>query len=313
VTATPVTDASGVLPVDKPAGLTSHDVVARVRDLLGVKRVGHSGTLDPMATGLLVVLVGSATRLARFVEAGTKTYEARVVFGVATDTDDAEGIVTATAEVPGNLTDPALASAALAALIGPLKQVPPAYAAIKIGGKKAYDLARAGMAPEMAPRPVAIHAARLVAVHAGPPVSWDIALDVSRGTYVRAIARDLGIERGTVAHLGALRRTAVGSLTLADAIGLDQLLDEGAGTVDTRWADPVAALGLGAIALTEREADAVTHGAALRASADAPAEGACVALTAGGRLLAVYRREGDSLKPDVVLATPLSLAAETSA
>ena len=307
------TAVSGILAVDKPAGLTSHDVVARVRRMLGVKRVGHAGTLDPMATGLLVVLVGSATRLARFVEAGTKTYDARIVFGTGTDTDDAEGAVTATAEVPASLADPAVALEAVAALVGPLDQVPPVYAAIKIDGRKAYDLARRGEAPELAPRPVTIHAARLLGVDAGPPVTWDVSLDVSRGTYVRAIARDLGLAHGTVAHLGALRRTAVGSLTLSDAVGLDQILDEGAAAANARLADPLAAIGLPVFELSGKQAEAVSHGSALPADGvlgldDLP-EGAQVALTASGRLLGVYRRRGDLLRADVVLAEPLDTRA----
>jgi tRNA pseudouridine55 synthase len=311
VTPISATTMSGILAVDKPAGLTSHDVVARVRHMLGVKRVGHAGTLDPMATGLLVVLVGSATRLARFVEAGTKTYDARIVFGTSTDTDDAEGAITATADVPASLADPAVAHETVAALVGPVEQVPPAYAAIKIDGRKAYDLARRGEAPEMAPRPVTIHAARLLGLVAGPPVTWDLSLDVSRGTYVRAIARDLGVAHGTVAHLGALRRTAVGALTLADAVGLDQLLDEGAGALGARLADPLAAIGLPVLELTGEQAEAVSHGSALPFDCATGlgdlADDAQVALTASGRLLGVYRRKGDLLKADVVLAEALDV------
>ena len=297
----------GILPVDKPAGLTSHDVVARVRRLLGVKRVGHAGTLDPMATGLLVVLVGSATRLARFVEAGAKGYEGRVVFGSSTDTDDAEGAVTATAEVPAQLADPALAAAAVAGLVGPVEQIPPVYAAIKIDGRKAYDLARRGEAPEMAPRSIVVHSAALLGVEPGPPVAWDVALEVSRGTYVRAIARDLGLAQGTLAHLGALRRTAVGALTVADVVALDELLDEGPAAAATRFADPGAALGLPVRELTLQEARDVSHGKALDAGAEAFGESQHVALTAGGELLAVYVEESGTLRPDVVLSAPLRM------
>jgi tRNA pseudouridine55 synthase len=305
---------AGILAIDKPAGLTSHDVVARVRRALGVRRVGHAGTLDPMATGLLVALVGAATRLARYVEAGRKTYEARVVFGTSTDTDDAEGAVTATAEVPARVADSAYAAGAVAALVGDIDQVPPAYAAIKVDGRRAYDLARRGEAVELPARAVTVYSARLGEVSAGPPITWDITIVVSKGTYVRSLARDLGVAHGTRAHLGALRRTRIGELDVAAAAGLDDVTDAGSCGVAGLFVDPLAALGVPAMLLGADEVARVSHGVALPIADDALTAlalpgGAAVALVADEHLLAMYARNGDRLEPEVVLAEPLALRA----
>ncbi len=309
----PTGPVSGILPVDKPAGPTSHDVVATVRRALGTTKVGHAGTLDPLAEGLLVTLVGSATRLARFVEAGAKTYQARIVFGTSTDTDDTAGTVVQELAVPPELADPAYAARAVAALVGSHEQVPPAYAAIKLQGRKAYELARAGETPAMAPRSVTVHRARLLGVETGAVVAWDVELDVSKGTYVRALARDLGSAHGTAAHLGGLRRTAVGHLTLQDAIRWEDLQHATAAEVTARYADPLTALGLPALALTPEEAACVSHGAALDLPSEALVDtalpiGWSVAVVSDDRLLGVYVRTQEQLRAEVVLADPIALS-----
>lgn len=210
-----------MLLVDKPSGLTSHDVVGRARRALGVGRVGHSGTLDPMATGLLVLGVGWATRLLRFTDAASKTYNAGVVLGVETDTWDADGEVVATAPVA---VAPDAVRAALAAFVGDLAQVPPMHAAIKVGGEKLYDKARRGEHVEREPRPVTVHALDVTDVD-DAHVTFTVAC--SAGTYVRSIAHDLGVALGCGAHLCSLRRTAIGPHRVADALSLDELREAG--------------------------------------------------------------------------------------
>jgi tRNA pseudouridine55 synthase len=206
----------GVLVVDKPAGPTSHDVVDRVRRALGTRRVGHTGTLDPFATGVLPVCVGRATRLARFLSGGEKRYLATVRLGFATTTDDATGEPLGEPR-PADVGDEAL-GAALAALVGSFDQVPPAFSARHVGGRRLYELARRG---EMAPRsatPVTVHGIDLLAREGE---TLEIAVRCSPGTYVRAIARDVGERLGTRAHLTALRRTRSGSFDLSQAVSGD--------------------------------------------------------------------------------------------
>lgn len=200
--------------IDKPVGWTSHDVVAVVRRQLGLRSVGHAGTLDPFATGLLVVLVGRATRLARFVEAERKVYDTTVEFGVATDTEDATGTVTAQVAPEAWPTWSQLASAARQ-LEGVQQQRPPVYSAKHVAGKRAYALARAGEVVELPPVEVMVHA--LTLVDWSPP-RLQLTATVGRGTYIRAIARDLGGLVGLPAHCHALRRTAIGPFAVADAV-----------------------------------------------------------------------------------------------
>ncbi|MFZ5624686.1 MAG: tRNA pseudouridine(55) synthase TruB, partial [Gemmatimonadota bacterium] len=210
----------GALLIDKPAGITSHDVVVRVRRVLGERSVGHTGTLDPFATGLLVVLVGRATRLARFVERRSKTYLATARLGVRTDTDDATGrVIDDAGRAPGTVSRDEVA-AALAALTGTCAQRPPAYSAKKVQGERSYRLARRGAAPELAAVEVTVERLELAAFD--PPHVTFRAV-VSAGTYVRAIGRDLGERLGTGAHLTALRREAIGDLRVEDAVPLDAL------------------------------------------------------------------------------------------
>jgi tRNA pseudouridine55 synthase len=211
-----------VLAIDKPEGWTSHDVVAVVRGVLGIKRVGHGGTLDPQASGLLPVLVGSATKFADRIHEATKVYDALVRFGAETATDDREGAVTREAGVP-TLAAGAI-EPALAPLRGVITQVPPQYAALKVSGRPAYARARDGETVALAARTVQVF--RLDVIEISPP---DLRLFVvcSSGTYVRAIARDLGRALGSAAHLAALRRLAVGALEVRDAVTPDHLRARG--------------------------------------------------------------------------------------
>jgi tRNA pseudouridine55 synthase len=210
---------SGILLVDKPQGVTSHDVVARARRLLGTRKVGHAGTLDPMATGLLLLGVDSATRLLTYLVGLDKEYLATIRLGVATDTDDAEGEVVATTDASG-VSDAAVAAGILA-LTGAIRQVPSTFSAIKVDGRRAYDRARAGEAVELAARNVTIHDFELLASRReGAVVDLDVRVACSSGTYVRALARDLGAGLGVGGHLTALRRTRVGPFGVADAVQL---------------------------------------------------------------------------------------------
>jgi len=209
----------GAIVVDKPGGMTSHDVVASVRRALRVPRVGHTGTLDPMATGVLPLLVGRATRLAQFLAGADKTYEARVQFGWATTTYDALGDPTS---VPLPVTlDPGAVARALARFEGTFDQVPPAFSAKRVDGKRAYDLARADKAPELAPVRVTVRSLETMAVEADAVV---LRLTCSAGFYVRSLAHDLGAALGTGAHLAALRRTASGPFSMGQAADFGDLL-----------------------------------------------------------------------------------------
>ncbi|HEU5033800.1 MAG TPA: tRNA pseudouridine(55) synthase TruB [Mycobacteriales bacterium] len=208
----------GIVVVDKPGGWTSHDVVARLRKLAATRRVGHAGTLDPMATGVLVVGVGRATRLLGHLAAHDKDYDATIRLGVTTTTDDAEGAAVATADA-SVVTDEALRTA-MAALTGDLQQVPSAVSAVKVDGVRAYARVRAGAEVELAPR--AVHVACFDLLHRRGD-ELDVRVTCSTGTYVRALARDLGAALQVGAHLTALRRTRVGAFTLGDARTLDDL------------------------------------------------------------------------------------------
>jgi tRNA pseudouridine55 synthase len=207
----------GLLLVDKAPGMTSHDVVARARRVLSVRRVGHAGTLDPMATGLLVLGVGAATRLLGPLGGHDKTYEATIRLGQATVTDDREGEVVST--TPAGSLDETAVRAALTAQTGPLQQVPSSVSAVKVAGRRSYDRVRAGEAVELAPRAVTVH--RLEVHRIGRPtpdlVDVDVTIACTAGTYVRAVARDAGAALGVGGHLTALRRTASGPFSVADA------------------------------------------------------------------------------------------------
>lgn len=209
----------GALLVDKPEGPTSHDVVRQVRRAYGAEAAGHTGTLDPFATGLLIVLLGRATRLARFVESDRKTYRATARLGFGTTTDDRTGEPLGEDVGSGSVT-PAAVESALAGLRGPLLQRPPAFSAKKVAGRRSYVMARRGDAPELAPVPVTVHAIELLSF-TGALVEFRCT--VSAGTYVRALARDLGEALGCGGHLTALRREAIGALHVRDAVPLEAI------------------------------------------------------------------------------------------
>jgi tRNA pseudouridine55 synthase len=221
-----MTTEAGLVVVDKPSGMTSHDVVAQVRRLSGTRKVGHAGTLDPMATGVLVVGLNRATRLLGHLLLTDKAYDATVRLGVSTTTDDAEGDVLATVAADA-ITDEMVRSG-LAVMVGDIEQVPSAVSAIKVDGRRAYDLVRAGEQVDLAARPVRVDAIEVGSVRrAGDgTVDIDVAVRCSSGTYIRAIARDLGTALGVGGHLTALRRTAVGAFGLDMARTLDELADD---------------------------------------------------------------------------------------
>jgi tRNA pseudouridine55 synthase len=234
---------SFVCGVNKPTGITSHDVVNKVRRIFGERRVGHAGTLDPFASGVLLVLVGPAARLDRFFTNHSKSYVARIAFGAATDTDDIEGNVIREACVPQNFYDEDFARRALQGIVGPQRQIPPVYSAIKVGGKKACDEARAGNIINIEPRDIEIFGAELLCINQDTArgfIEWEVALDVSKGTYIRSIARDLGNSLNVPAHASALVRTTAGTLGLSECMTLEEL--EAAGT--SCALDPVKLLGL---------------------------------------------------------------------
>jgi tRNA pseudouridine55 synthase len=264
-------------------------VVQRVRRALGTRSVGHSGTLDPFATGLLIVLVGGATRLARFMAGLDKTYLATARLGVTTETDDLLGAVVAQAARP--VTD-AEVTDAVAGFLGPQQQRPPAYSARHVDGERSYRLARRGVAVELPESAVVVHAIELVG-RDGDLVTFRTT--VSTGTYIRAIARDLGARLGTGAHLTALRRERIGDFAVSDAVPLDALESTAALVPPRRL---IARLPVRE--LDEAEGRAVRHGRALPA---APGDAGMVSLVQGERLVAVAEADEGWLRPRVVLET----------
>ena len=284
-----MTAASGLVIVDKPGGMTSHDVVARIRRLAGTRRVGHAGTLDPMATGVLVVGVEKATRLLGHLTLTEKEYDATIRLGQATDTDDAEGQVIAEASAAG-VTPDAL-RAAIAALTGEIQQVPPGISAIKVGGQRAYRLTREGAPPELAARPVTVSALDILDTRrsSGPAgqelLDVDVHVTCSSGTYIRAIARDLGAALGTGGHLTELRRTRVGPYLARDAATLEEL-------AESLRVVPLAQAAGAAFArrdLTADEARRVGHGA--RLPAVGAGAGPVAAFAPDGTLVALLTEE----------------------
>ena len=253
-----MTASSGLLIVDKPAGWTSHDVVAKVRRLAGTKRVGHAGTLDPMATGVLVVGIEKATRLLGYLALTEKEYTATIRLGQTTTTDDAEGEVIG--HVPVLNIGEAELLRAVAALTGEISQVPPGVSAIKVGGQRAYKLARAGETPELAARNVTVREFAVDAVRpAGDLLDADVRVTCSSGTYIRALARDVGTELGVGGHLTALRRTRVGPYPISSARTLDELAER----LDLTSLADAAAAAFPRRDLTPDEARLIAHGGKL--------------------------------------------------
>lgn len=293
----------GLVVVDKPAGLTSHDVVARVRRLAGTRRVGHAGTLDPMATGVLVVGVGRATRLLTYLVGAEKEYRATIRLGAATTTDDAEGETTGVADASG-VTPEALA-AGVAALTGPIEQVPSSVSAIKVDGRRAYALVRAGEEVALEARPVVVHrfdvGGTRPAAHDGVPVlDADVTVTCSSGTYVRALARDLGAGLGVGGHLTALRRTRVGPYGLDAARTLEDLA---AGFAVLPLADAARAA-FPARELTAAEARELSFGRRVAADPALPGTAAApvAAFAPDGTMVALLADDGDRARPVLVLA-----------
>jgi tRNA pseudouridine55 synthase len=295
----------GLLLVDKPAGLTSHDVVARVRRLAGTRKVGHAGTLDPMATGVLVLGLGRATRLLGHLALTDKAYAATMRLGVTTSTDDAEGEVldTAPPDILAALTDTAITDQ-VAALTGDIAQVPATVSAVKVDGRRAYARARAGEDVVLAARQVTVSRFEITAVRRAlasapsPVLELDAYVECSTGTYVRALARDLGAALGVGGHLSALRRTRVGPYTLAEARTLTELEDK---VVAMPLAE-AAARAFTCRTLSAAEAGRLAHGIAPVAVGQGP--GPVAAFDPAGELIALVQ-ERDGLGRALVVFAPV--------
>jgi tRNA pseudouridine55 synthase len=281
-----VSGPEGLLLVDKPGGMTSHDVVDVVRRRLGTRKVGHAGTLDPMATGLLVVGVGRATRLLRFLGELPKTYEGSARLGVETTTLDADGDVLVERTVTSTADD---VRTAMAALVGDSLQAPPAYSAVKVGGRKLYEAARKGEVLEAAPRPIRVDAFELIAFRV-PEVNFRVTC--SGGTYIRVLLADVGSTLGCGAHLTALRRTAIGELDVREGVEPELV------------ANPLpmerAVAHLPRVDLESEEATAAGHG---RILGPAGIQGPYAVFAPDGALIGVYEDEGTKARPRVILAT----------
>ncbi|NND13777.1 MAG: tRNA pseudouridine(55) synthase TruB [Acidimicrobiia bacterium] len=285
---------TGFLLVDKPSGWTSHDVVAKIRRLSGVKKVGHAGTLDPMATGLLVVAVGPVTRLLRFLQDLTKTYIAEATFGIATDSLDADGEITEKAPMA---FDRRQLEEAVSTFVGDIEQIPPMVSAVKVGGKKLYELAREGKEIERDARPVTIHQFEVLGFEPGEYPTASFRIQSSKGTYVRTLVDDVARRLGGRAHLTALRRTTNGSLSVADAATIELLEADG---VDGHLVDPARALAdLPSFTIGAEDAAALRHGRQVRIPDTF--DGSVAAIGLDGDLIAVGEPERGWFKSRVVL------------
>ena len=319
-----------VVPVNKPTGMTSHDVVNRCRRIFGERRVGHTGTLDPLATGVLPICVGPATRLDRFLTSHEKRYRVTIGFGFETETDDIEGAPTTRGSVGGDMLDGAFAEAYVAGLVGKHMQVPPRYSAIKKDGKKAYELARAGVDVELEARPIEVFESVLVdRFEEDGMLRWVVDFSVSKGTYIRSLVRDIGRELGARAHVVALERRQSGLLSLDECVSLESLESLGAEAA----IDPVRLLGFRVLFADDCE-KAVCNGgklSAVRSVLFEPEGCACrdehcactnslvestrpledgehVSVILANRLKAIYRFDAESgaLKPDCLFSIGVS-------
>ena len=312
-----------VVAVDKPIGMTSHDVVNRCRRIFNERRVGHTGTLDPLATGVLPICVGPATRLDRYMTGHDKRYRVTMRFGFETTTDDSQGDPTVAGPVGDDLLDGDFAETYVEGLVGTRKQIPPAYSAVKVGGRKAYEIARAGEEVELEPRDIEIYHSKLVERTRGDDgLKWVIDFSVSKGTYIRALVRDIGRELGSPAHVSALQRRSAGKIALEECVSLDTLE-----TLGVKAAiDPTLLLGY-RIAFADDFEKQVNAGAALEMGAlfeqtsaycsctsslspspERPYDGELVSVIVANRLKAIYRYDAKTnrLKPDCVFS--LSIA-----
>lgn len=282
----------GILLVDKPGGITSHDVVSRARRALDTRKIGHAGTLDPMATGLLVLGVEGATRLLTFIVGADKTYEATILLGVATDSDDADGTETARADAAelAAVTDAAIA-AGIADLTGEIDQVPSTVSAIKVAGRRAYDLARAGEEVELKSRRVTVSRFDVREVRRGEgTLELDVVVDCTSGTYIRALARDLGRALGVGGHLTRLRRTRIGAFEVSGAASVDDIADDRLVAPATAAATVVGALAVGA-----DEARDLRHGKRIEGGGRLTGAVAA-AIDPDGRLVGIVEKRGAQLK-----------------
>lgn len=284
----------GILVVDKPTGMTSHDVVGRCRRIFSTRRVGHAGTLDPMATGVLVLGIDRATKILGLLTASSKSYAATIRLGQTTSTEDAEGELLQSISA-SHLTDEAIA-AAVAGLRGDIKQVPSSVSAIKVGGRRAYQLVREGEAVELKARPVRIDRFEVSATRRpGAVIDLDVDVDCSSGTYIRALARDLGSALGVGGHLTSLRRTRVGHFELDHSRTLDELAEQ----PRLSWTlDDACLLVFPRRVLTAEEAEATSHG---RPLSPAGIDGVYAASDDAGRVIALLRDEGSRTKSVVVI------------
>ena len=296
----------GWLIIDKPPGLTSTDVVNRVRRAFDAQKAGHGGTLDPLATGVLPIAFGAATKTVPYVMDGTKLYRFTLRFGEARDTDDADGAITGTS--PVRPSDEQI-RAALAQFRGDIMQVPPTYSAVKIAGERAYDMARDGRPAVLEARPARVDRFELIERADADTAVFEVAS--GKGVYMRSLARDLAQACGTLGHIAALRRLRVGPFTEAQAIALDKLR----ATDDTAPASPdlllpveTALADIPALALTEAEASDLRHGQAIslvtlmgRIPGTAEPDGGLVRAMAGGRVVGLARLEDGWMKPERIL------------
>jgi len=284
----------GIVVVDKPAGMTSHDVVGRCRRIFSTKKVGHAGTLDPMATGVLVIGVERATKILGLLTAASKSYAATIRLGQTTSTEDAEGELLQSVSAE-QVTAEGIAEA-VTGLRGDIMQVPSAVSAIKVDGRRAYRLAREGGVVELPARPVRIDRFEMLAVRSHEQlVDLDVEVDCSSGTYIRALARDLGAALGVGGHLTSLRRSRVGRFELDQACALDELAERPRLTLAL---DEACLLMFARRDLSAQEAEATSHG---RPLASAGIDGVYAAADADGRVIALLRDEGAGTKPVVVI------------
>ncbi|GJN95345.1 tRNA pseudouridine synthase B [Mycobacterium marinum] len=284
----------GIVVVDKPGGMTSHDVVGRCRRIFGTRRVGHAGTLDPMATGVLVIGIERATKILGLLTATSKSYAATIRLGQTTSTEDAEGEPLASASTEH--VAPEAIAAAILDLTGDIRQVPSAVSAIKVDGRRAYQLAREGQTVELAARPVRIDRFELMDLRRGADVvDIDVEVDCSSGTYIRALARDLGAALDVGGHLTSLRRTRVGHFDLSQAASLDELVERPALSLTL---DQACLLMFPRRDLTVDESQSVGNGRPLE---PAGIDGIYAASDADGRVIALLRDEGRRTKTVVVI------------
>jgi len=285
--------APGILLVDKPGGLTSHDVVARTRRARGTRKVGHAGTLDPMATGLLVIGIEGATRLLTYVVGADKTYLATIRLGQVTTTDDAEGEITVSADAAAlDAVTPAQIADGVAALTGEITQIPSSVSAIKVDGRRAYDRVRAGEEVELKARAVTVSRFDVLAQHrSAGAIDLNVVVDCSSGTYIRALARDLGAALDVGGHLTALRRTRIGPFDVADAVDVDAVADavplspgDAATRVLPRWD------------VSADEARDLRHGKRLVGQADRLPAGQAAAIDGDGMLVGIVEKRGRDVK-----------------